>query len=117
MNYIAGVVMTQLKHKEGIREGDMFWLIMIIFRCLPNYHDQSLSGAQADSRVLSALLAENHPAAAAAFEKNGLTPDLFFVEWLLGVMTSAVSFDTVTTVFEVLLQHGRPSLLVCDTLD
>lgn len=111
MNYIAAVVMTQLKYKEGIREGDMFWLIMVIFQCLPNYHDRSLSGAQTDSRVLSELLAQAYPEAAAIFEKNGLTPDLFFVEWLLGVMTSAVSIDTVISVFDVLFKIGRPGLL------
>jgi len=38
MNYIAGMVMINLKDVPGIREGDMFWLSMTIFeRILPQY--------------------------------------------------------------------------------
>lgn len=110
MNYIAGVVLIQLGD-SGVADHDIFLLTMVVLKLLPGYHDRSLSGAQADSRVLTELLMQEYPECATDFESNGFTPDLFFVEWLLTVMTSACSVATVSSIFGVLLEHGQTSLL------
>lgn len=67
----------------------MFWLSLTLFRALlPGYHDRNLLGAQVDARVLSEILEQQDPECFAAFSGLGVSPDLFFVEWVLGKATS-----------------------------
>ena len=35
MNFVIGLIMIQLREAQGVREGDIFWLGMVVFRLLP----------------------------------------------------------------------------------
>jgi len=113
MNYIVGMMMVTLGPKA--KAGDVFWLTLtVLHHVVPHYHDRNLIGAQIDSRILNDLLAECCPHCNREFEKQSVQPDLFFVEWLLAILSTALDVKLTQRVWDVLLHSGRPAFLrVC----
>ncbi len=121
LNFLAAFLLLQIPERGGIRnsaqvdrEEATFWLLCcVVERLLPDYYTSRLTGLQADTRVLEALVAQ-HPTlhrVGANLERLGLSLSLVSTQWLMLGFIGILPTETTLRVWDLLLPLGPRVLL------
>ena len=103
MAYVAGVLLMHMAEEEA------FWCMVALFespKYLEGYYSESLHRVQHDAQVFAGLVAERHPALGQHFEALGVHPLMYVTPWFMCAFTSLPCWDTVLSVWDLLLFKG-----------
>ncbi|XP_028415378.1 TBC1 domain family member 1-like [Dendronephthya gigantea] len=103
MSYIAGMLLTQMC------EEDAFWMLASLIerpKYLSGYFDSTLSKIQRHSLVFERLLSQKIPRLHEHLKENGIDPLLYITPWFMALYTSLPCWDSVLTIWDLLLLDG-----------
>ena len=103
MSYIGGMLLTQMS------EEDAFWMLVSLIerpKYLSGYFDSTLSKIQRHSQVFEKLLSQKMPRLSKHLKENGIDSLLYITPWFMALFTSLPCWDSVLTIWDLLLLDG-----------
>lgn len=105
LNYLAGVLLTQLKDE------DAFWVFSSMIENRMGYYCKSMCALQVDQAVLADLLATHNPAVYDHLTQHNITVASFSVSWFMcHYMYAPLPLESVVPLWDHLFMYGDEML-------